>query len=160
MSELFKKIWYSIFLYKIVIFVLLCILSSFSQEVGQSDGPYTVCGKITGYKHGCQINIAIFSNQGDYKKRKYTKANRFVSEKTMDDTVSYCFHGLKEGEYLIVAYQDLNGDQKVNTNFLGIPTEPYQFYKPVGPFKFPTFSNCKFELKNDFSGADLYFEKR
>lgn len=143
---------------KITVIILFCTLSSFSQEVGQSDGQYTLCGKITGFKRGCQINIAIFSNQADFKTKKYTKANRFVAEKTMCDTVIYCFHGLQEGEYLIVAYQDLNGDQKVNTNFLGIPTEPYQFYKPVGPFKWPTFSNCKFELKNDFSGADLHFE--
>ncbi len=144
---------------KIPVIILFCILPSFSQEVGQSDGPYTVCGKITGYKHGCQINIAIFSNQGDFKINKYTKGIRFVAEKTMDDTISYCFHGLREGEYMIAAYQDLNGDQKMNTNLLGIPTEPYQLYKPVSPFKFPTFSNCKFELINDFSGADLHFEK-
>ena len=131
----------------------VCMVTS--QELGTDEGPFTICGIITGFKPGCQINMALYSSQEKFKSHKYTKANRLTKEKVVGDTLHYCFHGIKVGEYMVAVYQDLNGDQKINTNFLGVPTEPYQFYKPVGSRSFPNFSKCKFVVKKDIVDANL-----
>ncbi|MGB0402818.1 MAG: DUF2141 domain-containing protein [Salibacteraceae bacterium] len=38
---------------------------------------------------------------------------------------------LPQGEYSITAFHDLNGNEKLDTNFLGVPTEPYGFTNNV-----------------------------
>jgi len=34
---------------------------------------------------------------------------------------------LPKGKYGVVAFHDLNNNEKLDTNFIGIPTEPYGF---------------------------------
>lgn len=34
---------------------------------------------------------------------------------------------LPEGKYGIIAFHDTNGNEKLDTNFLGVPEEPYGF---------------------------------
>jgi uncharacterized protein (DUF2141 family) len=101
--------------------------------------------------------MALYSSQEKFKKHKFTKANIIPKEKVTGDSIHYFFHGIKKGEYIIVAYQDMNGDKKINMNFAGIPTEPYLFYKPAGIFGWPSFANSKFSVDKDISGADLKF---
>ncbi len=143
---------------KIVLFLLFfCIHQSFTQEIGADEGPFTIGGKIFGFKSGSGIFMALYSSQENFKKRKFTKANKIPKESVTGDTINYSFHGIKEGEYIIAAYQDINGDNKLNTNFAGIPTEPYLFYKSSGHFGWPSFANSKFSVKKDITGADLKF---
>jgi uncharacterized protein (DUF2141 family) len=141
----------------IIILFFFSVLHSFSQEIGSNEGPFTIGGRIIGFKLDCGIYIALYSSQENFNKRKFTKANKISKENVVGDTVYYSFHGIKQGEYIIVAYQDINGDNKCNTNFAGIPTEPYLFYKSAGLFGWPSFANSKFSVKKDISGADLKF---
>jgi uncharacterized protein (DUF2141 family) len=50
------------------------------------------------------------------------------------------FKDLPPGEYAAVAFQDVNGNGKLDKNFLGIPREPYGFSNSArgsaGPPKF------------------------
>lgn len=56
---------------------------------------------------------------------------------------------LEDGEYALSVYQDLNGDSKLNTNWLGIPREPAGVSQNpkirMGP---PSFDESKFVLKS------------
>lgn len=141
------------------IFILLsfCVFQSFTQEIGSSEGPFTINGKIFGFKPGFGIYTALYSSQENFKKRTFTKANKISKENVIGDTIFYSFHRIKQGEYILVAYQDINGDKKINTNFAGIPTEPYVICKSTGHFGWPSFANSKFSVAKDFSGADLEF---
>lgn len=53
-----------------------------------------------------------------------------------------------EGKYAIAIYQDLNKDRELNTNFFGIPKEPYGFSNDAmgmaGP---PSFEEAMIEVK-------------
>ena len=138
-------------------FFFFFAIKSFAQEIGSLDGPFSISGKICCFKKGFGINIALYSSPENFKIRKFTKAFKIKKEKITADTISYAFHGVKEGNYIIVAYQDINGDKKVNTNFAGIPTEPYLFYKPAPLIGWPSFSGSKFSVKKDISDADLKF---
>lgn len=47
-------------------------------------------------------------------------------------TVSVVLDGLPHGRYAAALYQDSDRDGKLDSNFLGIPTEPYGFSGPGG----------------------------
>ena len=51
------------------------------------------------------------------------------------------------GEYAVMTYQDVNSNDKTDSNFLGIPTEPYGFSRNARPFlSKPSFNDTKFTL--------------
>lgn len=52
---------------------------------------------------------------------------------------------LPPGEWAVAITQDLNGNNKIDKNFLGIPTEPYAFSNNIRPtVAAPDFNECKF----------------
>ena len=52
---------------------------------------------------------------------------------------------LPKGEWAVAITQDLNNNDKVDKNFIGIPTEPYAFSNNVHPtVAAPDFNECKF----------------
>lgn len=60
-------------------------------------------------------------------------------------TAKLSVHDLPYGKYAISAFQDLNGNQKMDKGFMGIPSEPFAFsnnYKPL--FRAPRWSDCEF----------------
>jgi uncharacterized protein (DUF2141 family) len=67
-----------------------------------------------------QLYVKIYSNDRDYKSDIPYAA--YVLESTSQSIV-YSFDIL-EGEYLIALFQDTNNNGKLDTNFLGFPTEP------------------------------------
>jgi len=140
---------------------VLCIATAevWAQERGVFDGSYTVSGIVTGFKKGYPISVALYDSQENFKKRQYTNAFRFVRDSVTADTLWYTFHKVKEGDYFIVAYQDINEDKKINTNIIGIPSEPYLFYRPIGAFEWPHYMKCKFTVKQDLHDIELKFVK-
>ena len=56
--------------------------------------------------------------------------------------------GLPDGEYAVVLYHDENGNDELDTNWLGIPKEDVGFsnskMKAFGP---PKFKECSFKMK-------------
>lgn len=54
---------------------------------------------------------------------------------------------LAPGEWAVALTQDMNGNEKMDKNFLGIPTEPYAFSNNIRPrVSAPTFQECKFTV--------------
>ena len=52
---------------------------------------------------------------------------------------------LPQGEWAVAITQDLNNNDKIDKNFVGIPTEPYAFSNNVRPtLAAPDFNECKF----------------
>jgi uncharacterized protein (DUF2141 family) len=52
---------------------------------------------------------------------------------------------LPHGEWAVVITQDLNDNDKLDKNLMGIPIEPYGFSNNVRPkFAPPAFDDCKF----------------
>jgi len=77
--------------------------------------------EITGVTvNGGDVHVFVFSNEQDYKKDIRFKS--FIMKS--DNSVLAYILDLPEGEYLISAFQDTNGNGKTDTGFLGIPKEP------------------------------------
>lgn len=57
---------------------------------------------------------------------------------------------LAKGEWAVALTQDVNNNDKLDKNFLGIPTEPYAFSNNVRPkLSAPKFEECKFRADAD-----------
>jgi uncharacterized protein (DUF2141 family) len=68
------------------------------------------------------------------------------------------FEGLAEGKYLVAAYQDVNGNKKIDKNILGIPTEAYAFSNDVFPkWKSPSFDEAAIKLEKPVEAIKLKF---
>lgn len=50
-----------------------------------------------------------------------------------DGRVRVTFADLPPGAYAVAAYQDVNGNQQLDRNWLGVPTEPYGFSHDARP---------------------------
>lgn len=55
---------------------------------------------------------------------------------------------VEPGTYAIKVFQDVAGTGKLETDFFGIPTEPYGFSQNPDSFGLPTFSECAFDVTN------------
>ena len=54
------------------------------------------------------------------------------------------------GTYAVALFQDLNGNGELDTNFFGIPKEPYAFSNDVTPkLSAPSFEKCQFQFQQD-----------
>ena len=54
---------------------------------------------------------------------------------------------LPRGEWAVAITQDLNNNDKIDKNLIGIPTEPYAFSNNVRPtLAVPDFNECKFTV--------------
>ena len=56
-------------------------------------------------------------------------------------------NGLEPGIYGVAVFQDMNGNEKLDMNLFGAPTEPFGFSNnPVIGFKAPEFAEFQFEF--------------
>jgi uncharacterized protein (DUF2141 family) len=76
----------------------------------------------------------------DFKQAKYKgKITEF------GESCSYTFENIPEGVYAATVFQDKNKNKEVDTNFLGIPSEPIGAYNLKGLGK-PSFKKSTFTL--------------
>lgn len=55
-------------------------------------------------------------------------------------TMTFSFENVPVGMYAVAAYHDINMDERMDSNFFGLPREPYGFSNDVGRRAPPNFS--------------------
>ena len=70
--------------------------------------------------NGGLVYVAVYSNENDYKAE--TPYIKFILD-PVNSTITRNLE-LPNGEYVVSVFQDKNGDEKLNSGFFGIPTEP------------------------------------
>lgn len=55
-------------------------------------------------------------------------------------TMSFTFENVPVGMYAVAAYHDINMNERMDSNFIGLPREPYGFSNDVGRRAPPSFS--------------------
>lgn len=105
------------------------------------------------------IRIAIYRGEENFLedgKAVVTKAA--LVEKAGTLTVS--FPNLPYGEYSVAIYHDLNNNNKLNTNLVGIPSEPYGFSNDArskwGP---PKYKDARFSLNQSQQSLVIQLKK-
>ena len=90
-----------------------------------------------------EIKVGIFDSETHFLKIGYAIKN--YSIKVQDNTATLIITDLPKGDYAVTLYHDENSDNKMNTNFIGIPKEPYGFSNNFAPkMSAPKFKDCKF----------------
>jgi len=95
-----------------------------------------------------QVRVALEKNAKDFDSGSFDTP-KYLSrvEDAKGDSVSVTFPAVPYGTYAIKVFQDLNGDGKLKTGFMGAPEEPWGFSNDATGFMGPAdFSDAKFEL--------------
>jgi len=97
-----------------------------------------------------KISVAVYDSPAGFLKfDKVFKVETAFAEKGKTTVI---IKNLPEGTYVLAAFHDENGNDKLDTNFIGIPKEPLGFsigrMKTFGP---PSFDECAFKLTSNQS---------
>lgn len=95
-----------------------------------------------------KISVAVYNTtEGFLKFDKAFKSDSIAAQKGVTHIV---IKDLPEGEYALAIFHDANGNDKLDTNWLGIPKEKVAFsnakMRTFGP---PAFKDCAFKLDKD-----------
>ena len=101
--------------------------------------------------------VGVASSRGDVKVAVYDTSDSFLSKDKVYKTGSasaregkteFSIDDIPDGEYAVVLYHDANGNNELDTNWLGVPKEPVGFsnakMKTFGP---PKFKECAFRMQ-------------
>ena len=95
----------------------------------------------------------IENNNGKIMLELYDSAEKVINQNMSDIKDLKCtisFENLKPGKYAVRYFQDENLNGKLDTNFVGIPTEGYGFSNnATGKFGPPSFDKWLFEISAD-----------
>jgi uncharacterized protein (DUF2141 family) len=74
-----------------------------------------------------QIMLGLFNSPEGFPKTISQGTLALAKERNAAGQVRLVFKGLAAGQYAATAYHDLDSNGKLNTNMMGLPTEPYGF---------------------------------
>jgi uncharacterized protein (DUF2141 family) len=100
--------------------------------------------------HKAPILVGVFTTPEDFPdKAVYREYIAYPSYQ--QDKAILTIPDLDYGHYALSMFQDKNNDRKLNTNFIGIPTEPYAFSNNIRPrFTAPSFQDCSFRYDEGY----------
>jgi len=133
------RIWLSLAL------VALAGAISHAQENKSGTIKVTLEGVLDGQG---QVRVALEKSAKDFDSGSFDTP-KYLSrvEDAKGESVTVVFPAVPYGTYAIKAFQDLNGDGKLKTGFMGAPEESWGFSNDATGFMGPAdFSDAKFEL--------------
>lgn len=111
-----------------------------AQEVGSVTVHISEVNEVQGY-----MMIAVYDSAEHFLSKELV-AGAKVEVST--ETVVYEFPDLPFGKYAISVYHDVDSDGRLDTNFIGIPKEPYGFSNnDMGLFGAPSYDRAVFLLQ-------------
>ena len=96
-------------------------------------------------KHGGVVNIAIFDKESDWMDTPMQTTT--VETESDSEVVSF---ELPYGSYAVSVFQDVDGNNELDTNFMGIPKEPIAFGNNYKPFGKPKFKDAALNFDKDY----------
>lgn len=92
------------------------------------------------------VLIALYDSEGSFMKKHI--ASRKV--KAAERSLTIVFDNLKPGNYAVSTFHDENENEKLDSNFFGIPKELYGFSNNAkGSFGPPSFDNARVTIDRD-----------
>jgi|JI6StandDraft_1071083.scaffolds.fasta_scaffold00225_6 uncharacterized protein (DUF2141 family) len=89
------------------------------------------------------VLVAVYNSEETFMKKRLASKKVKVS----DNEVALTFEDVGPGDYAITTFHDENDNNKLDTNFLGIPNEPYGFSNDArGSFGPPSFEKAKVKV--------------
>ena len=96
------------------------------------------------------LRIALYNSSRGYSRKDATGAFMAVETGISGKKAMFVFENIPSGTYAIKAYHDENGNGKLDTVLLGIPTEKYAFSNKLrGRFGVPAYEKAMFVLNSE-----------
>ena len=132
---------------KKIVFVIFFIFNGIVSTNGQEKETYTLIVKISGLKSNKgHILAGVYNNEIGFLKNEYKGDVVEIKEKR----ATIIFKNIDAGEYAVSFIHDENKNNKMDTNFFGIPKEDYgcsnNAKKILGP---PKYEDAKFMLSEN-----------
>lgn len=94
-----------------------------------------------------QLRIAIYDSESNFKERLHY---RVINQPAAVGNIEIVLSDMPNGEYGVMLFQDVNGNEKLDRNLLGIPKEPWSgSLLGRGVFGPPGWSDINFQLPTD-----------
>ncbi|MCQ2267895.1 MAG: DUF2141 domain-containing protein [Bacteroidaceae bacterium] len=96
-------------------------------------------------EHVGTLKIGVYDEEG------YMKTTLAAAEvQANKDEVTVTVNLPRAGKYAVAVFQDKNGNNKLDSNFLGIPNEPFGFSNLKSfPMGSPKFKTAAFDVEKD-----------
>jgi uncharacterized protein (DUF2141 family) len=133
---------------KVILPFLMSVFMSFSTSSSfRVDNTLTVVISNIKTIEG-DIEIGIFQDSDDFPHEGSQMYKLRIP--VTQDSIEVVFPDLRDGDYAIVLFHDINNDGLCNMNFIGYPKEPYGFSNNKRPFfRTPSFNATKFNVTGD-----------
>ncbi len=106
-------------------------------------------------KNSGKIYVSLFNNEKSLKEKQvYLKFEIEPTAENIQKEIS-----LPDGEYFFSAYQDHNGNGKLDTNLMGIPKEKFSFSNYNAKNPPGGFSRHKVAINNTVTRVKMQFYK-
>lgn len=92
-----------------------------------------------------RLMVALYPSAERY--RRDASESRMLEPRA--GTMRLRFDGLAPGEYAIAVFHDRNGNGRLDTNLMGIPTEPAAFSGSGAAFGAPSWPQASFRVADD-----------
>jgi uncharacterized protein (DUF2141 family) len=103
-----------------------------------------------------ELRIALYNSKPGFSRNDATGAFMAVATGITAKKAMFVFENIPPGTYAIKAFHDENGNQRLDTNFLGIPRERYAFSNNArGLFGPPAYEKAMFVLNSDHLVVEL-----
>ena len=100
-----------------------------------------------------QVRVALFTSAEDFAADRQ-QAGYF--ELVAGGSIEVVFTGLAPGRYGITLFHDENGNEKLDTNLVGLPTEPFGFSRDArGSFGPPKFDDFALEIGTENVAVEI-----
>ena len=131
----------------LVALVLGFVMPGFAAE-NMREGRLMIAVKLLPKSHGAIAYLVFKSPDGFPGDTAKSLRHGFSAEPQPGQTMMTIDAGLlPPGRYAVSVYQDVNGDRKLDHNFLGIPKEPVGASEnPKGRMGPPRFAECAFAM--------------
>ena len=103
--------------------------------------------------------VGVSNSKGNIQAALYNTADTFLSNDVVfktdsvlarQGTTKLVMEDIPDGEYAVAIFHDENGNDELDTNWLGIPKEPIGFSKSgMKTFGPPKFKDCSFRIQPD-----------
>jgi len=130
---------------KTKLFIATLITATFATATAHAaDIRVTVEGVAS--KDG-KVMFALFDKASEFPRGKMSLGNMVPAAV---GSVKVVFADVAPGRYAISTFHDVNGNQRMDANMLGIPSEPYGFSRDArGKMGPPSFDEAVFEVGSD-----------
>lgn len=125
--------------------LLLVSLTQLNAQAVDEEHSLTLDFTVTKHNKG-DILVALYNSEGTHMK----DALKDGSVRVEDNKAQFVVRGLPSGYYSFSYYHDVNSNNELDSNMLGIPKEPYGFSNnQKGKFGPPSYEESKIRIEKD-----------